>query len=367
MKKIISIPPIIILSLVVIFFLLSLIPDDSTPTKSEENTIDIETSKNPLPKGGRLLGIAITMSDNEDYMDAYSKAKELGVEFDELPLVWDDIETSRENYYNEYLGIANSFYPGQNTKLVIAINPIDTNNLRVPADLKDKSFDDPEVIERFVKLLDYVIKQTPDVELVSFVIGNEIDVYLGNDKQKWQAYEEFFRQTSLYLKSKKSGLKVGTKITFNSIDKQEAKSINQHSDVVMITYYPLNSDYTVKDISVVEKDFSRAVSLYPSKKIQFLEVGYPSGSHTKSNERKQAEFFVEIFKAWDNNRDSIKAVNLVWLHDIPSERVDYYKTYYGVSDKKFLDYLRTLGFITFEGKPKQSFSVIKKEAELRGW
>lgn len=366
MKKIILIPLMTVLSLVVILFLLSLIPDDSENGTTPNTDNPPQTSDNPTPKGERLLGIDVTMSSNNDYMDAFSKAKELGAEFVTLSLAWDDIEKSPGVYDNENLAIANSFYPSQDTKLILVLSPIDTNNIRLPDDLKDSDFDDPEVIERFKKLIDYVISQTRDIKYVSIAIGNEIDVYLSNDKTKWMAYEEFFRQTSSYLKSKKQ-TKIGTKITFNGIDSSEAKSINEHSDVVMVTYYPLNSDFTVKGVSVVVPDFNKVTSIYPDKEIQFLEVGYPSGKHTKSTELKQAEFFVEVFKAWDKNDDSIKAVNLNWLHERSPDELNYFEQYYRISDKKFLDYLGTLGFRKYDGQPKQSFVIIQKESKARGW
>ncbi|MBW6519117.1 MAG: hypothetical protein K0A89_11535 [ANME-2 cluster archaeon] len=78
-----------------------------------------------------------------------------------MSLAWDDIESSPGNYGNKYLDIANQFYPANNMQISLSINPIDTNNLRPPPDLKDRDLDDPEVIERYNKLMDYVFSRTP--------------------------------------------------------------------------------------------------------------------------------------------------------------------------------------------------------------
>jgi hypothetical protein len=100
-----------------------------------------------------------------------------------LAVYWDELETE-PGVYNpnpNWLEIANLYYPAQDIQVSLTISVIGTNNLRLPPDLADKSFDDPAVIARFNNLLDYVAVQIPNLTLNSLAIGNEIDIYLGTD------------------------------------------------------------------------------------------------------------------------------------------------------------------------------------------
>lgn len=332
---------------------------------SESKLNDLDLSKNTKINWERSLWIDITMSKENNYNNAFAKAKELWISFVPLSLSWDDIEISKNNYKNDYLSIANSFYPKNNTKLALNISPIDTNNLRLPKDLKNKEFNDKEVIDRFKKVLDYIISETKDIDFVSISIWNEIDSYLWNDKEKWKGYEIFFKETSQYLKSKKKWIKVWTKIRFDSLDKYEIKSINKYSDVLMITYYPLNADFTVKNISNINKDFEKLKKLFPKKEIQILELWYPSWKYTNSSEDKQSKFFSEVFKSWDKNKDVIKVINIDWLHDKSQKDIEYFEKYYWLKDKVFADFLWTLWIMNNDWTNKKSFDTIKKEIKLR--
>ena len=161
----------------------------------------------PPPRGTRLIGHGIT-EGAVGFGKAFALARDAGLEFIELPFAWDAIETDAGTYGNQNLDIANVFFPAQGIKVFLTVNPIDTNNLRMPRDLKSKSFDDPEVIERYNQMIDYVFAQIPDLELIGFGIGNEIDAYLANNPARWRQYQKFYESTRQYVKSKRPGLAV---------------------------------------------------------------------------------------------------------------------------------------------------------------
>ncbi len=328
------------------------------------------TVKQPVvQKGNRLLGIAVT-EGSVGFDKAFSTAQDVGIEFIEFPWQWDDLEKTPEKYENQYLDIANIYYPSQNTRVALTINPIDTTNLRLPKDLKNKTFDDPEVIKRYNKLIDYVFSKIPNLDIVSLSIGNEIDIYLGTDKEKWGQYQRFFEATSTYVKTNYPGIKVGTKATFGGItktNKEELKALNKHNDIIMITYYPINSDFGVKEPSIVHSDFNEITSIYESKTIHISEAGYPSSTYLGGSEIKQAEFVREIFKAWDEHDSQIQLIDFIWLHEISQSELNYFSEYYGSSDRAFIEFLGTLGLRTSDGKDKPAFVALKKEAEARGW
>lgn len=266
--------------------------------------------------------------------------------------------------------IADQFYPAQRIKVSLEINPIDTNNVRLPKDLSGKAWNDPMVIERFQKLLDWVFTQIPKLELVSLTIGNEIDASLGNDIPRWQQYEAFFKVAAAHARKLRPGLKVGAKVTLTPLLKaapNPAKSLNDHTDLLLTTYYPLMLDFTVKPPTVVPEDLKKLAEAYRGRTIYLLEAGYPSGALCKSSEEKQAEFVRALFAAWDTHRDQIKLVCFTWLTDLSPESVTQFTRYYGTSQTGFAEYLRTLGLVTHSGTEKRAFGELVAEAKRRGW
>lgn len=329
----------------------------------------------PAPKGDRLLSLSLTLPEDDDFAAALDLARQVGVQTTALDVFWDDLETAPGVYAPDpdWLAIANAYYPTQDMPVMLGVHPIDTNNLRVPADLVGLPFDDPAVIARFESLLDFVFAQIPDLDLVDMAIGNEIDVTLGTDAALWSRYETLFEAGAVRARSLRPGLAVGTKITFAGITgtaPTEAQSINASADVVLMTYYPLNGDFTVRPPSVVTADMTLALDLFPGDKpLHLREAGYPSGTLCNSSELAQATFVTELFKAWDVHRDRLKLVELVWMHEISAATLEFYELYYGVSDPVFLEYLGTLGVRTFEGtgQDKPAFTRFAQEAALRGW
>jgi hypothetical protein len=326
----------------------------------------------PLPKGERLLSIDLTWAENSDFGEAFVLAKAVGMQVTNVSVQWDELEPSPGQYTNPdaLLQNANSFFPTQDISVSLMVGFIDTNNLRLPSDLIGKSFDDPEVIERFERLLDYVFAEIPNLELTSLAIGNEIDGYLGTDKKRWQEYSNFFREVSGYARSKRSDLVVGSKIGFGGLTgnvRDLSKDLVQASDGVMLTYYPLNADFTVKDPSVVHEDFAKLVALFPDKPIYILEAGYPSSNLVGSSETLQAQFVQNVFRAWDKHAAHLKLIDFLWLHDISPEVVRDLGNYYGLDNGNFLEYLATLGLRTHRGEAKPAFEMLQQEAEQRGW
>lgn len=319
-------------------------------------------------KEDRLLGIDVNPTSNASFDESFTAGKQAGMQVIQLSLGWNDIEKTKNVFNNEFLGIANSYYSNSNVKIALNLNPIDTSVLRLPDYLVGKKLNDPEVIQAYKNLLDYSFNQIPNAEIVSLSVGNEVDVYLGNDSTKWLEFQDFFNQVKNHALIKKPSLKVGVKATFKGLmENSELKVLNSYSNVVMATYYPLNSDFTVKNNTVVKSDFLSLRQAYVGKEIYFLETGCPSSSINDSSEINQALFVREVFKAWDEGKTQIKLVNFVWLNDKSQEEVDAFANYYGIQDLKFKEYLKSLGLRTFEGRSKLSFEELKNQSKKRGF
>jgi len=344
------------------------------PTSTNTPYVKDQTLVNVVHRGDRRLEIDITDAENGDYDQSIALVKDAGAESVSLSVFWDEIEISPGTFAPDpnWLEIANLYYPGQNLQVSLVISVLDTTAVRLPSDLAGKSFMDPEVINRFRVLLDYIKSQVPDLKLTSLAIGNEIDGVLGNNSKDWEDYRAFFTPAAEYARMLWPGVPVGTKIMFDGLigaSSDSARKLNQDTDVIMVTYYPLAGDFTVKDPDSVLEAFDQIVSMYPENEIHIAEIGYPTSEINNSSPEKQSAFIQNMFLAWDEHASQITVLSFVWLTDLPQASVTEYEEYYGFDEPAFAEFLRTLGLRTYpgNGEDKTGFKVFLAEAKARGW
>ena len=324
-----------------------------------------------VPNGDRILQIDVNEGSDGDYDAALQIAMDAGVEAVSMSLGWDDIETAPGEFKPEtnWLEIANAYYPVQDIAVSLVISPIDTNVDRRPVDLRGKPFDDPEMINRYNTLLDYIYEQTPDLQLVSLSIGNEINATLGGDAEAWQEYTHFFAVTSEHARSLWTDVPIGSKVMYGGAmeHKEYVTSLMDYADILMVTYYPLDEKYQVQDPAEVEADLNRLAAAFPNLPIHLAEVGYPSSETNGSSPEKQAAFVHHIFNVWDEYAEQIKLISFTFQTELSPEHVSDLEEYYDYSNKAFAEYLRSLGMRTFDGQDKPAWQQLIAETEGRGW
>ena len=326
----------------------------------------------PVPKGGRFLGLSVGPAEDGDYPKALATAQAAGVQSVTLALDWSRLEMGPGHYDNTLLTIADGFYPSRHTQVDLVLRPVNTSRVEVPADLKDKLFDDPAVIARFERLLDDVFAQTPHLTVHSLVIGNEVDDAFGSDAARWRQYGVFYRAVRAYARAKRPSLKVGVAATWDGLTGKAQKplqTLNEASDLVVATYYPLNPDFTVRPPVSPAADLARLCRLYPGRPLELTEAGYPSSPDCGSSEAKQAAFVRSLFAAWDTHASQIVSVTFDWQTELSPAAIIGDTHYYGVSAKPFAAFLGSLGLRTYAGagQDKPAFAALGEEAHARGW
>jgi hypothetical protein len=326
----------------------------------------------PAATGGRLLGMSVNEPADKNFEAAFQTARSVGIQVVSLNLHWDEVEKAPGRFESPWPTAANAFYGANKVRISLRLATFDTNNNRLPADLRDKPIDDPATVGRFNAFADWVLAQLTDVELADVSIGNEVDVWLGADANKWEQYTAFFKATREHIRNKRPALTVGSNITFPAHTgeaKRFVSELNESADAAMVSYYPLTPTFQVRPPTVVRDDFAELCAAYENKEIRFTEIGYPSGDECGSSLAKQKQFIDEVFAAWDAHKEQVKSVVFVWLHDRPPEEIEHYKTYYKISDAAFLSYLGTLGLRAHEksGTDKPAFVALRKLAKSRGW
>lgn len=286
-----------------------------------------------------------------NYDSCFKIADDIGVSSIGMFQNWTSIETSPGVFNMLLFDIANFYYPAHGMSVDLTISPISTNHLEVPSDLTSTAFDSPVMISRFKILLDSIKIHSPSLVLSSLVIGSEHDIYIGGNATLWNQYTTFYDSVGAYAKTLWPGLKIATELTHTGLKLYNsfAQTLNTNSDYIGVSYYPLNSDFTVKPYSSIFNDLDTVITLYPVKPICFYQYGYPTSTTCNSSEAQQAAFITQTFAYWDVLYDHILMIDFTWLHDLDTATVNYYSSYYGITDTVFLEYLRTLGFRTWNG------------------
>ncbi len=334
-------------------------------SKEEDTTIS---------KGERNLGIHVTETNELDFEASFKIAREAGMDCIPQVIYWNMLEKNGLYDPDHLLEIINLFYPANDMSVSLCISPIAAINRAVPGDLKNVSFDDPQMIKRFKQLVDTIYQYIPNLDLQFFLVGNEVDLYFSSYPQEWDEYIEFTKEIVPYIKQYWNNVEVGVETTLGGAsgpDKSMIQKLNSHTDMVCFTYYPLNSDFTMKPVSEVRPAIAEIMEIYPGRKMFLEECGYASSEICNSSEKAQAEFVEEMFDIWDEYADRLLYVGFLWLHDIPEETAWFYVEEYGMKGQPnelvFKEYLRTTGLRTSSSKDKQGFLKLKELATERGW
>ena len=330
-------------------------------------------SSGPTPKGSRVLSIDVNIGKNGDFTKAFNEARYAGLDAVVLPLNWDQIETAPNAFAPDpnYLAMANAYYPALGIPVHLVLRPIHTNQKVVPAELMDLEFDDPRTIARFERTLDWVASQIPSVNLKSLVIGSEVDVFLWGDPIKWSAWTKFYSTVAAYARRRFPGTLISCETThaaFSGPDLERVRTLHRWSDIIGVSYYPMSNQLrAVQSPSVVNQDFATIVHAIPKKPIIYYQIGYPSSRTLGSSPKQQAAFVTATFRAWDEHANRILMLDFQWMHEIQKLGVDAYVDYYDNDTRQFREFLGSLGFQSWSGKPKPAWYVFQKEATARGF
>jgi hypothetical protein len=342
-------------------------------------TIDNKTEffpiNNPVAMGDRTIGMHITIPEYSDYETEILRSKELGITAFPFTFFWDFLEPDSGIYNFEPLQAIDIFFPYYNSKVSPCITPIKYIDRGLPADLMNKSFNDTTVINRFKTLLDSIHTYLSNTELSGLIIGNEIDLYFNQHPSEWSEYKDFYHAVCPYAQQLwNNQVDVGTEVCRETLCTHypvQLQEINQVSDIIAVSYYPIDASYHGKEMSEIEADFDEILQLYPTQKIYIEETGYPTGQHNLSNELKQSQYINFLFSYWDKHPTQIVYIGMLWLTEISDNLVNTFVEDYGMSSSTeldaFKDFLQTTAFREYDnmGKNKHGYLQLIEEIKAR--
>lgn len=334
----------------------SVTPDASAPTADAAPS-----------RGDRHFAIDINMAADGDYDRAFDLAVAAGAGHVVFFQNWNGIETAPLTYDGSVLAIVNAYYPARKTPVHVTITPIHTNVNVMPADIADLPLNHPTVINRFAAMLDFALAQLPDVEIGSLVLGSEFDVTLGTDAKRWEEYIGFYAAVVARVRATHPKIRLAVEVVFPSLRGEMLAYIQQLAnlgDILGVSYYPVDP---LRPPTTVHADFASMVQAASGNPVYLYQIGYPSSTALGSSEAQQAEFYREMFRAWDAHAEAIPFLAISWLHDVSAETLQEFEQFYGVSDPNFLAFLGTLGLRSRQGVDKPAFTALQDEASRRGW
>lgn len=329
-----------------------------------------------------MLSVAITMADDSSYPKALKVADSAGMQkIGEMQINWNEVETSPETYTYPVVNIAKTYFRAKSGPILLTISPFYANEDGRPTDLRGLTLDDPIVIGRFNKMLSWVFSefQKEKIEVDIFVLGNEFDTGLFihfNSSwelllQKWSELTNLYEAAYKHVKTISPDTLITTEMTYGSIVghfKAQALRINQMSDIIGVSYYPMDpNNNEARDPAVVEGDFRRLIQLYPGKKLYFFQYGYPSSPLIGGSLEKQQAFIRETFKAWDRFSDNVKWISFTWLHELSDQLTEAMAGAAGSTDEKALAFFGSIGLRSYSGIDKPAWKQLELEAKKRGW
>ena len=334
----------------------------------------------PPTQGARVLGLAVMSAPSTTYASAYDQAMAMGVREVSVSLDWEILEPTVGDYDNTLPGIIDTFYPLQTGDITLVLRPLDTPGPRLPSDLAGLSFDDPAVISAFEDLLTNLHGQLTTLnasgKLKWIHVGNEIDAYLGSDTTRWAQWQTFFNAAKSRIESLwGTGVEVSSIVEFATLSNASTRALYldllPDLDSAVLTYYPLNADFTMRPPSTVAADFNFMVSTIPGKRILLQECGYPSSPVNNSSELLQADFISAVFDAWDTHSDRISLIDFTWQYDVSEATVDQWVIDFGMTgqpnENVFKQYLWTLGLSNYDSSEKLALQRLKDELQARAW
>lgn len=340
--------------------------------------IDPGSGGNTLQNAGdRVLGMDFADAAETGSVQAnFSLARTAAVGALVISIPWTAVETAPMAYTDPsgMFAALNAALPLEGFFLSLTVAAVDRTGLTVPSDLAGVAFDDPAFIARYNAMLAYVHGLLPNVRILYLGLGNEVDRYTPPMASFWSEFAGLLQGVRGYIGPLEPGVKVGASATYAGLvqsRKDDLKILNQQSDIVAFTYYPVNADFTVKPARATETEVPEVFAIYPGRDVSLHETGFPSGSLNGSSEDKQSVWVRELFRVWDTKKDRWKFTNLVRLHDWDLGRAQTVagNSPYSSNHPIIVEFLRTLGLRSYSlgGADKTALHTLRLETSSRGF
>lgn len=289
-----------------------------------------------LPPGQHLsaiVGFEAYPAKVEQVADrAWAKAVENGMQIARVQLDWRDLESGRDNFQPEELRDALRPLRRQGLRPFVSIITIDSGGPVVPDYLTDQDaatglvdgrpWDDPMIIERYQKTLDWAVPIIAEFDGWCLSIANEPEGFLDDRPEQANAVLAFFDASLKHARSLSDALAYSVTLTASPIDEKKPyhDRLMPMLDIAVFNYYPLRFRGMAYELRSplerwVPRDLDALEKAAMGKPIVFQELGcMASDGAIGSSAEIQAEFFRLFFDEM-KKRPQIRAAFVFQLVD----------------------------------------------------
>ena len=310
-----------------------------------------------------LIGLTLNITASggiPELTKSVMEERQLGVDMMASPFKWADLEPSAGKFHLDKLREDLRNQANLGLTPVLTIQTIDTDKRTVPTDLAADDWNSEKMLARERALLTAVAKVLPS-NLNAVMLGNEVDGYLSSHQSQIGGYVRFLAEGRATLKRIRPELQVGVVTMFSGLAtrRQIVEQVQSGLDLVAMTYYPLNGDFSVLPVRDVKSHFQRMIEFCGARKLYLQEVGYPASTLLNSSGTKQAEFVDAVFDELKQYGRQLYGACFFLLLDFSDQMVDSLLGYYSLKAEKFKAMLGTLGFKDQFGVPRPAWSTFK--------
>lgn len=316
-----------------------------------------------VPSATRLgLSLNVPAGGGEEaFLAAMREQVRMGLDGGAISLKWDEYESQGPKSIDD--AVNGLRFMGQ--EAIVTIATLDTMKRRLPADVADRKWDEPEMLRRWEDFLKSLAPRLGSrVKWLS--LGNEVDGYLASKPEEVEPYVRFLSAGRRVVKSVRPDLQVGVTImaTASAENPALARRLQDGMDVAVMTYYPLDS-LKVRDPSSVSSDFTQMVALAAGKPLILQEIGFPASELVGSSPALQEKFVRAVFTKLDTLGGTVPLAVYFLQSDFSPDLLKTLESYYGVSEPRFLAFLGSLGLKDASGKARPAWTAFQEEVLKR--
>ncbi len=340
----------------------------STSCQDEFQVPDLDTGK---------IGLMVNPAKDdhwEGFYPALRMAKENGVQVLHTYIWWGEVEQSPGEYIWEWQDALMGYRFQEGFEVSLAVNVIHTA-LRgsMPGDLRDRTFDDPEFIQRFT---DFILRTLERYPVQYLSIGNEVNDYFVNHRDEIPAYKTFFLSVEEAIKKEYPDLKVGMTFAYHDAETLNAVDIIRELDLgdfLPITLYIYSPGFVFdRDPAELEAYLERILDLAGEKPVALVELGWNTAESLSGTQEDQEAFVREAFRLLSLHRDQIEFISWFDLHDSKLDNSYNSALTFLPNDSSliqdeafmeiFVDFLNYMGLLENDGTPKLGWFAFQEEA-----
>lgn len=314
-----------------------------------------------------VVSMNATLSANETpsaYTTEYHAIHAAGARGAQTAAPWSSLNPTGTNYDltmidNPLFGL-NALAGYGFSSILVNLPAVAITSRTMPADIAALPFNDARVKARYRALIDQVTPHlNASVQYVS--LGNEVDTYLSTHPTEWAQYKELIDDARTYIRSLKPNIKVGVTTTFEgatSTHTANVASLNANMDVVILTYYPINSGtFVPRHPSTVDADMTAMVNIADGKPLVVQEWGYPSSASLSSSRQMQADFIANTFSSWKQHGSG--RIPFISFFKRREWNTAHCETLSGqTAGQRFYEFLCSLGLLNNDGTQKTAYPIL---------